>query len=272
MKHSDLNFQFCFESYGVRVRIGSNSSEILDTAISTARSALLGRMRPIDCDLAEQTFSLPLSEAGTCTIVQNGESMVTAEPEFRFWKFFDSLVRILVAEFSKEFVFLHAGVVGWRGKVIVLPGSSFYGKTTLVAELVRCGAEYYSDEYAVIDEYGLVHPFDRPLSMRSRSGSITERAVQIEELSGIPARSSAPIGCVLFTRYVPESRPNYEFLSTGQGVVEIIAQTIAIKRNTEFAINVLKNALSGAIIVKSPRPDAGQFARNFLEFVDNTAI
>jgi hypothetical protein len=34
----------------------------------------------------------------------------------------------------------------------------------------------------------------------------------------------------------------------------------------------LKNALSDAIIVESPRPDAGIFARDFLEFVDNTAF
>jgi hypothetical protein len=42
---------------------------------------------------------------------------------------------------------------------MVLPGKSFAGKTTLVAALVRAGAEYWSDEYAVLDANGDVHPY-----------------------------------------------------------------------------------------------------------------
>jgi hypothetical protein len=257
MKQSDLKFTSCFESYGVPVRIESNSREILERATTTAHLALLGRIIPIDCEVAEQTFSLQVSPDGICSIIQNGERMVTAATEMRFWKFFDSLVRILVAEFARKVVFLHAGVVGWHGRAIILPGNSFYGKTTLVAELVRCGAEYYSDEYAVIDEVGLVHPFDRPLSLRTDGTSVVETATSVEQINGDVGKTAIPVGCVLFSKYLPESTPDYEFLSTGQGMVKIIAQTIAIKRNTEFAINVLKNALSNAIIVKSPRPDAG---------------
>ena len=272
MAFSRRNSKFCFESYGVGVRIESNSPEVLHRAVETTRSALLGQVKEVSCESSQQVFSFLVSPDGKCTIIQNGESMVSAEPEKRFWKFFNSLVRILVAEFAKNHVFLHAGVVGWREKAIVLPGDSFFGKTTLVAELVRNGAEYYSDEYAILDHEGLVHPFARPLSMRTDGKSIVETATPISELMGVSGENPIPVGVVLFTRHFPESTPKYEFMTTGQGVVEIIAQTIAIKRNTVFAINVLKKALTGAIIVKSPRPDAGSFARTFLEFVDNTAI
>ena len=55
-------------------------------------------------------------------------------------------IRLFVAETSKTRVFIHAGVVGWRGRAIVLPGKTFSGKSTLVAGLVRAGARYYSDE------------------------------------------------------------------------------------------------------------------------------
>src|SRR5438094_6797894 len=55
--------------------------------------------------------------------------------------------------------FLHAGVVGWRGRALVLPGRSRAGKSTLVAELVRAGATYLSDEYAVLDDAARAHPF-----------------------------------------------------------------------------------------------------------------
>jgi hypothetical protein len=214
-----------------------------------------------------------LSSTGTCEFIQNGQSITSGDPDdLRFWKYLNSLVRILVAEFAKKHVFLHAGAVKWREKAIIIPGNSFSGKTTLVAELIRCGAEYYSDEYAVLDENGLVHPFERLLSMRSDSTPMTESYTSAKELNGHVGRDPASVGCVLFTKYIPESIPHLESLTAGQGVVKVIAQTIGIKRNTEFAINVLKKAFTSAIIIESPRPDAGSFARTFLEFVDNTAI
>ncbi len=70
------------------------------------------------------------------------------------------------AEATPNMTFLHAGVVGWQGRAIVLPGRSFTGKTTLVREMLRLGATYYSDEFAVVDNSGLVHPFARPLGIR----------------------------------------------------------------------------------------------------------
>ena len=38
-----------------------------------------------------------------------------------------------------------------------------------MAELLRAGAVYYSDEYAVVDPWGRVHPFAKPLSIRDGS-------------------------------------------------------------------------------------------------------
>src|SRR5439155_23144995 len=64
-----------------------------------------------------------------------------------------------VARRSPQMLFVHACVVGWRGVAIVIPGRRSIGKSTLVAELVRRGAVYYSDAFAVLDETGRVHPY-----------------------------------------------------------------------------------------------------------------
>jgi hypothetical protein len=265
-------YQFCFESYGVKVAIESNSEYVLDQASETARSALLGNLDEIDRTAAEQVFQIPITTDGTCSVYQNGELMAEAKLSPGYWKYFDSLVRILVAEFAPKNVFIHAGSVGWRGRAIILPGNSHFGKTTLVAQLAKCGAEYYSDEYAIIDEKGLVHPFARKLTMRENGRHVIEKAVDIEELGGVKGKDAIPISTVLFTKYDPENEPKYEFLTPGQGIVEVIGQTIGIRRNSEFVIKVLKNAFANAIIVKSPRNDAANFALELLEFVDNTAI
>ena len=51
----------------------------------------------------------------------------------------ESELRQSLAARSRQRTFVHAGVVGWRGQAIVVPGRSRSGKTTLVAELVRAG-------------------------------------------------------------------------------------------------------------------------------------
>ncbi|MDX6558208.1 MAG: hypothetical protein QOF72_1257, partial [Blastocatellia bacterium] len=64
---------------------------------------------------------------------------------------FESHVQLTVAEYAPRRIFVHAGVVGWNDRAILIPGLSHSGKTTLVDQLIRAGATYYSDEYAVID-------------------------------------------------------------------------------------------------------------------------
>src|SRR6185295_10176403 len=80
----------------------------------------------------------------------------------------ESHLRFGVAINTRRRLFVHAGVVGWHGRAIVIPGRSMSGKTTLVTALVRAGATYYSDEYAVFDMHGRVHPFPKPLSIREK--------------------------------------------------------------------------------------------------------
>lgn len=78
----------------------------------------------------------------------------------------DAQIRAEVALRAPDAIFVHAGVVAHRDPAIVIPGSSFTGKTTLVAALVRAGATYFSDEFAVLDERGCLAPYAKPLSLR----------------------------------------------------------------------------------------------------------
>src|SRR5260370_20995260 len=99
---------------------------------------------------------------------------------------FESHVQLTVAEYAPRRVFVHAGVVGWKNRAILIPGLSHSGKTTLVDQLIRAGATYYSDEYAVLDERGRVHPYARALGMRSRDSGESKkvRAEEIDALVG----------------------------------------------------------------------------------------
>ena len=93
---------------------------------------------------------------------------------------------------------VHGGVVAHDGRALLLPGPTHAGKSTLVAELVRRGAPYFSDEYALIDADGRVHPYPRALLLRDGSGYDQPRlatelggTVAHEPLSGGPHRGTA---------------------------------------------------------------------------------
>ena len=259
--------EIVFESYGVRVKIQATNPELLKDAEQTAKKALLNRLTFFESKEADQTFRIASNEEGVFFLFLNGERLAYDDSHTRFFKFFNSMLRIAVAERARDVVFIHAGVVGWEGKAIVIPGNSFEGKTTLVAELVRNGAEYYSDEYAVVDEDGLVHPFPRDLSIRD--DQFGEEDVPVEALDGKAGVNPIPIGAVLLTGYDEQAEWNPERLTVGQGIMEIIPHTIPRIFNTKFALKVLNTAVSDAIILKSPRGDASEFAIKLLSFFDN---
>ena len=174
------------------------------------------------------------------------------------------MLRIAVAEYARDSVFIHAGVVGWKGKAIIIPANSFAGKTTLVTELVRNGAEYYSDEYAVLDESGLVHPFPRDLSIRDRA--FNEVDVPVAEFGGVTGTEPIAVGAVVITEFKGDGTWEPVRLTAGQGILEVIPHTIPRNFNTKFSLKVLNTALSDAIILKSPRGEASDLALNLLSF------
>lgn len=264
---------FSFRSYGVAVRVESNSPSLLALSEETVRTALLGKLEPCSTAETEHSFTIQEHNNGECSIFQDGKRMVTDRPDRKFFRFLNSLVRILVAEFSETFVFVHSGVVVWQGKAILIPGDSFSGKTSLVAELIRSGAVYYSDEYAVLDSEGLVHPFPRKLSLRNDSGSIFETDVHPDDLGAVVGSRPAAVGTVWFTKYdrgVRDFEPERQ--TVGTAVVDTINYTIPIRRNPSYAFEVLKRSLEKSLAIKCPRGDAAEFVPFFLEFVDNTVI
>lgn len=267
-----LEHEFRFVAYGVKVGIGSNSPEILERALNVARKSLVDNIEAIGDEDADHTLGITLDDDGTYTIYKNGELNTYGDSDLKIFKFFGSLVRLTVAEFSPDKVFIHAGVVNWKGRAIIMPANSFQGKSTLVAELLRCGAGYYSDEYAILDENGLVHPFPRDLAVRGIESEFAQTDVTPESLGGEKGTQAIPVGMVLFTSFSPDAEWKPEILSEGQGVMEMIPHTIPIRSNTDFSLKVLKIIVNRAIIAKSLRNDAKEFTKILLNFFDNTLV
>jgi hypothetical protein len=261
--------EFCFESYGVRVKIESNSRRLLEEVRQVAMAALVDRVVFIDNPGKPLKHTFGVAFDGAKYILYINGSRISDNPSAKaFFKYLNSRIRIEVAEYAKSNVFLHAGVVGRNGYAILMPANSYAGKTTLTAELVRNGAEYYSDEYAVLDESGKVHPFARKLSMRGPKAG-EEKQVSAEELGGRSGETPIPVGMVLLTNFEKGASWNPKVLSPGKGILEIIPQTIPILQSAEFSLKVLDLVARRAIIVQSPRGDAKNFAKTLLAFFDS---
>lgn len=180
---------------------------------------------------------------------------------------FESEVRRVVAEFSDQRVFVHAGVVGWRGRAIVIPGRSFSGKTSLVAELVRLGATYYSDEYAVVDARGRVHPFAKPLSIRE-SGDYRQTDRTVEELGGEAGLQPLEVGAVVVATYRDGARWAPRRLTDGNAALALLAHTVSARRSPAAALEALRRATDGVLALKGTRGDASIAAPAILEALD----
>lgn len=201
-----------------------------------------------------------------------GDDEMKCQPELRadLLDAFDTHLRAAFAEFARHTLFVHGGVVGWKGKAVIFPGKSQAGKSTLVAALVKAGAEYFSDEYAVLDETGHVHPFAKPLSLREAPGS-RQRELPVEALGGIPADRPLPVGLVVLAQYRDNARWNSHSLTPGEGALEILAHTIAARRWPAFALSVLGAVASQAKIIQSDRGEASDTVPSLMAIMDDIA-
>jgi hypothetical protein len=171
----------------------------------------------------------------------------------------DAELRMHVALHAPDHVFVHAGVVGVEGRAIVLPGRSFAGKTTLVAALVQAGAEYWSDEYAVLDGDGLVHPYPKPLSVRIDGTRVTDEQ-PIESLGGQAGDRPLPVGLIAFTSYRPEAAWALSPRTAGDGAIKLLEHSIAARSRPEQVLAAARRAATDAMILEGDRGDADQVA------------
>lgn len=177
----------------------------------------------------------------------------------------ENQLRIYIGLHAPNRIFVHAGAVANEGRAIVIPGPSFSGKSSLVLALVRAGAVYYSDEFAVIDEQGLVHPYPKSLSLRDNGELHGDHSV--EHFGGVAGEQPVRIGAVALTTYRPTAAWRPIRLSPGRGALAMLANTVAAIQRSQEALRVVTRALERAVILESERGEADEIAHELLEAV-----
>jgi hypothetical protein len=259
-----------FESFGFRMGVRVNDAAILERVARSlppgwraARDAVVDRLysvRVAPPEIRRGLRHFHLVYAGSGRVARTHD----LDQAFRA---LSANIDAAIAQWGPGHVFIHAGVVGWKGRAILVPGRSFSGKTTLVADLVRAGATYYSDDYAVLDATGRVLPFARPLSVRG-ADPFAPTPTDPASLGG--QRGTEPLRpkLVIATHYeageVWRPRP----VSAARTVLTLTDHAVAARWRPADVLNFLGRIAPGLHGCVGPRGDSAETARAILTYFD----
>jgi hypothetical protein len=117
-----------------------------------------------------------------------------------------------------------------------------------VAELVRAGAAYLSDEFAVIHG-GRVMPCPKPLSVRVPREGNRQRPVGVSALGGWQQHRPIPVGLV---------------------VLSLLPHTVLARIAPREVLAALESVVRSAPVVRVKRGNAREAARRILAWMERT--
>lgn len=174
-------------------------------------------------------------------------------------------VHLSIALHATDDVFVHAGVVAWNGRAVVLPGRSLAGKSTLVHELVRAGATYLSDEYARITSSGEIAAYPRPLQLRLAKGR--RRLVDPHTIGSVADTPCVP-GLVVFTHHRAGGAFEPVAVPPAQAALELYDNTVIAEIAPERALRAVAHVARAARSVRSDRGESAATVALIRSLVD----
>ena len=162
---------------------------------------------------------------------------------------------------------VHAGTVLWGERALLLPGGTHAGKSSLVAELLRRGATYFSDEYALIDADGLVYPYPRPLLVRN--GRPEQVPMLPSECNASVGESPVPVGWIFSLQYLSGCVWNVAPITQSEAVLTLLRNTPHILAESPEMVQVFERAVAGATSYAGRRNEAADAVDQILRLVDN---
>lgn len=161
---------------------------------------------------------------------------------------------------------VHAGAVQLGDRVLLLPGRTHSGKSSMVAELLRRGATYMSDEYALIDIEGRTHPYARPLLLRNDKPVQTPLLPQ--DCHASIASEPAPIGWIMELDYREPDGWNVVKVPQSHGLLILLRHTPHVLAEAPDLLDKFQRAAADARCYTGTRMDAAQAADEILRLTE----
>ena len=262
-----------FHVHGHSIGVRANDDELLneltqDVPVEWQRS---------DQELVDVLLSLELGKASSrrgrqrSISIYSGAARVarTQDPTLA-GQTFDALIGMINRFWgSNDYLFLHAGVVGWKGRAIVIPGRSFSGKTTLVVELVKAGATHYADTIAIFDRDGRVHPNPAPMCIRDRCGKVR---IAPQTLRALARPKPLDVSLIVSSRFDAGACWRPHLRRRGRAILKLLESTLAVQREPAQALPILEKIVHKAAVIESRRNEASEILERVFRLLDSAEL
>jgi hypothetical protein len=251
-----------FQAYGTSYQLRSNHEAALGHLADRARSLgwieTSGDAVDVDYALCHRRSSFDL---------HSDDALICSNPDLQaLGDAFENHAKLQTACHAKDRLFVHAGVVSWQDRGIVIPGRSRAGKSTLVKALVDEGARYYSDEFALLDRDGRVHPYAIPLSIRAADTQPGAR-LPAEALGAPAADAPVPVRLIAVTEYRAGAHWQ-RVLSSGEALLALMDNTVIARAAPARTMPILRETVLTARALQSHRGEARGVARALLAVLE----
>lgn len=245
--------------YGACLQLEASDERLLGEVLRP-----LPRGWSVSCDAGSGDWHFAVRRESDCVVTSDGAGAEKTWPNVPgAHNALREELRRYVGFHTPDLFFVHAGAVAYHGSVIVLPGQSFAGKSTLVRALVDAGAEFYSDEYAIFDRQGRVIQYREPLIARGPDGRH-----ETEIVAEGPDRP-LPVALVAVTSYREGARWEPRRATRADGTVALIEHVSRGRKRPAETLATLNLGLADATVLVGERGDADETAGALLETVDS---
>ena len=189
-------------------------------------------------------------------------------PTEQTWVRLESDLALTAADHLTDRAVVHAGLVTWQGRSVLLPGPSRAGKSTLVLALADLGATVLTDEFVLLDPLtGAATGWPRPVHRRRADGGTDRIAVApraADPAGPVPVDLVAVLG---FDRDHGERR--WASLRPGDVVTSLVGNTVNARRQPDRTFDAAVAVARTAAGVGGRRGEAVDAAAALLGLLDD---
>lgn len=181
------------------------------------------------------------------------------------WDRLESELAIFASERLDGLIAVHAAVIVWHGRALVLPGTSGAGKSTLCVEAVAAGAQVLTDEYALVNpQSGWVSGWLRPVRVRRGNGTVDRLDIAV-------ASDPLPVGLVAMLVHHSEAQPGWAPITGAEAVLGLLANTVCAQSRSHESLDAALAIARSAPAVGGFRGEASATIVDLLALMDQHA-
>lgn len=232
----------------LEVSVPADSEGILDGRWPPLGLAVRGVAGPA----ADRVVALRPGAAGTLLVEVDGE------PSFGGWDRVESELALFAAERLAGQVAVHSAAIAMRGRVLLVPGPTGVGKSSLCAAAAEAGATVLSDEYALVDpKLGTVTGWRRAVRLRRPDGGIDR--VDLARPSG-----PLPVGLVALVGFQPGAVLTIHELEPAKATLGLLANTVCAKSRPQESLDAALQITRSCPSVQGVRGESHEAIRELL--------